>query len=153
MKKQVILGLFIVSLVFLTAIFGFQPTTLATTCPFCNYGDVGDWPIGPAPEHCTDQTLWMNGNITWDPGVSGNLTISNCTLYFNSTGNGQYGIFKQNSGGLIINYSTITVNPNSSGTIIFLASNGGIQNHDFIINNSVIRFAGFSSSIKEFNCW
>jgi len=84
-----------------------QPHATAATC---SPPVAGDWTVS-GEEVCSDQTITLAGNLN----ISGTLTLERVRLELASTTDGQYGIYVQGGGTLIVNNSTITSASPSAG--------------------------------------
>ncbi|MCD6590477.1 MAG: right-handed parallel beta-helix repeat-containing protein [Candidatus Aenigmarchaeota archaeon] len=103
----------------------------------CNNPPSGSWVVN-GEEHCENQTITLNGNLTINP--TGNLTLKNVTLILNCSFNGEFKIV--NNGTLLINSSTIT-----SGNTSGFANYGFINNpgSNLTVSDSHFRYFGYYS--------
>jgi hypothetical protein len=106
----------------------------------------GDWKINASDtRYYGNRTINLTGNLT----VYGNLTLQNVTLRFNSTYDGQHGIYVKSGGSLVIRDNDGDRNTtgdgcnitavNASNAFVFQVKNGS----SFRMNNSELHYCGY----------
>ena len=112
----------------------------------------GDWIIEDGDEIIyRNQTVNLTGNLS----IRGSLTLSNVTLRFNCTSDGQYGIYVENGGSLVLKDNDNKWNTTQDGCNITAINKDKAflfqvkEGTNFTMKHSGLSYCGYSSSSEK----
>ncbi len=108
----------------------------------------GDWPVPSVGPWYINQTTVVNNETIYIEGsliIQDNLTLNNCTVRFNQTGDDQYNI-SMNNNGSFTGFDSVFTDNSSSYSMAF----SSFHNHTYFVNVTFLNFTYMTFITGEF---